>query len=157
MKHLGNIAVRSLLIGVLAACNNDEQPQTKTGHVHTHADDAKFGGAMVEIGAHAAWVEIVHEPGSGLITTYIRDAHAVHPLPCAMKRLPLTVLVNGKEHEIELLPYIDPLSSEKAGAVSVFRARIEVLKGVTTFSGALGKLALRGKIFPPATFTYPAK
>jgi len=159
MRH---IAVLSFAL--LLACGNgheghdhdhDAEPREEEhAHGHTHADDALYGGKMVEIGDHAAWVEIVHSPVSGMIEAYVRDAHAENPLPSAMSHLPLLVRAGGNEHEVRLLPHIDPLSSEEEGAVSVFRATVPALEGVKTFEGVLGPLELKGAKFPPAAFTY---
>lgn len=70
-------------------------------HAHEHGDHehkAPHGGALAELGEHAAHVEIVIDEDSGKITAYILDAHAENPLAADQRELAL-VIAEHDEHE----------------------------------------------------------
>ena len=126
---------------------------TENAHVH----HAKRGGRLIEIGAHMATIEIVHDREAGTLTAFIMDGHASNPVRLDASAIPVTLTVAGEDLLLDLKPVASTLTGETIGDTSQFEATAEVLKRITKFRGSIGKVSIYDEDFTDVAFTYAAK
>lgn len=146
----------------LAGCGGEHDNAHEAGHEdhgdgHAgHQHEAPNGGLLVELGDHAANVELLLDAETGTLTVYLLGPHAEHPVRSDAAALDVTVQVGGKEIALELLPVAKTLSGEKAGDTSTFKVQHGALIGAKRFTGRVGPLRLRGVEFEATAFAWPA-
>jgi hypothetical protein len=147
------------LVLLAAACGNEpdesrarhEELVSKAEALHGHANDARYGGAMLEIGEHAAWIEMVHDAGSGRLTLYFWDAHVENALRLDGDAIEVRI----GETRLRLAPVADELTGERAGDTSRFEIVDPRLEATGGLRGEIGPLRLRGADYPATAFTLP--
>ncbi|MHC4819962.1 MAG: hypothetical protein ACYTF8_18125 [Planctomycetota bacterium] len=91
-----------------------------------HQHQPQRGGRLVEIGAHVAQVEIVHDREAGTLAAYIMDGHASRAV----------------------------LTGETVGDTSRFEIRAGLLERIRGFTGVLVELSVFDRVFRDVSFTY---
>ncbi|MHC4849541.1 MAG: hypothetical protein ACYTEG_13940 [Planctomycetota bacterium] len=146
--------MRLLSLGVfvaLVACGQEHSHEpTHNDHNHT----SKYGGQLIELGAHEFQVDMLLYPESGALEAYLFDGHAERAVPSTMKSITVRVNVGEEQASIELKPAANPYSKDKAGEASKFRGQSDLLKNVEHFEGVLVEVAVAGKSFKDVAFHY---
>ncbi len=125
----------------------------ETGHEHA----APHGGALVELGEEFAHVELVYDAATDLLTAYVLDGEAENALRVAAPQLELQVVpTGGSPATVVLLARANALSGEAVGDTSQFAGPAPALKGVTTYTGRLKAITVRGQSFIDVPFVVPA-
>jgi len=137
-----------------------QQPAPTTDPNHSavthHHHEAPHGGTLVMLGDHVGHVELVLDSESGVLTAYVLDGEAEHPVRIAMPGLSLEISPPSAEpFSLELVGVADPLSGETIGDTSVFRVEDERLKGLAVFKGELRTIEIRGIRLDRAAFSFP--
>jgi hypothetical protein len=83
----------------------------------------------VEVGDHAANVEILLDREAGRLTLWALDGHAENPVRLPDSAIAATIVAGGVSAEILLQPVARPLTGETVGDTSEFSAVHERLKG----------------------------
>lgn len=123
-----------------------------------HAHDAPHDGTLVELGEHVAQLELKLDPASGLLTLWIFDGHAEHPIRVTQPTVAVILdtppaLAN---RPLELAARANTLTGERVGDASEFAVTHEALRGVTTVSGRVIEVTVRGGAFRDVRFNLPA-
>lgn len=123
---------------LLAACSADENNQTEPpAHTGGHAH-GPHGGHVLEVGAHVAHLEVLHDKESGKLTIYVLGSDVKTPLAVAKPpQLKLTTADGPK--------VIDTKAQDETG--SVFTVTDAALKG----REPEGRIAIevKGKMYNP--------
>jgi len=123
-----------------------------------HAHKPPHGGALVELGAHFAHIEVVLHSASGTVTVYVLDGEAEKPIRLKAKKLELEVSEADQKKadvKVELKPVASSLTGEKEGDTSEFSAQSDQLKNVKVFKGVLKELQVKGKKFEKVEIDFP--
>lgn len=136
------IAIVRLFIAIapvvaMAGCSDKSPPAKDSGETHReaqagrHAHTAPHGGALIELGDHAASLELVFDSASGTLDLYVLDAHAENYVRITAPSIPASATAEGTSGPIalELLPVASPLSGEIAGDTARFSAQMLQLQG----------------------------
>ncbi len=132
-----------------SASTSPESP----GHHHV----APHGGALVELGEHAASIEFVFESASGTLTAYVLDAHAENPVRLSDGSLFVEIELEGNEEYIplELRGVASSLTGESELDTSQFRGTEGALRGRDSFGGTIPAVTVLGTEFVDVAFQYP--
>jgi len=144
----------SLLLALaFAACGEDAKPHESGSHDdHNHAP--KYGGRLVELGAHEFQIELLLYPDEGQLEAYLWDGHVEIPVPTAMKTMRIEGKAGGKDFTIELAQAKNPYAKEAEGKASKFSGVHAALKGCNAFTGTLVEVSLADKTFKAVAFEY---
>lgn len=163
---VGPIAVVGSCLGFAFACQAtppDTRPQPAVqaengDHDEGHEHTAPHGGSLVELGEEFAHLELVLDSATGTLTAYALDGEAEQPVRIAAGSLALTVTPNDaiESHQVTLQAIDNPLTGERVGDTSQFRAIVAVLAGQSRFRGHLVAIQLRGRQFSNVAFEFPA-
>jgi hypothetical protein len=144
----------ALTVG-LVACGKHEEHAHEEGHGHTH--DPLFGGALVELGDHAANLEVLLDPEAGKLTIYLLDAHATKAVRGKQESMSLTVEPEGGEpFPLELRQEANSLSGETVGDSAVYSVTDERLKGMKNLHGDVASIEFLGQKWEGIEVTWPA-
>jgi len=128
--------------GTTAAADNE-------GHAHT----APHGGALVELGEHFAFLEVVLDGDAGRVTVYVLDGEAEKAVRITQPTLNLTfeapTALAG--HNLVLAAKANTLTGETVGDTSEFVMTSPALKGHTTFTARIGEVTVKGQAFKDLT------
>jgi hypothetical protein len=119
-----------------------------------HQHQPQRGGRLVEIGAHVAQVEIVHDREAGTLAAYIMDGHASRAVRLPAKSLRVRIEFGGEEFTFDLKPVADALTGETVGDTSRFEIRAGLLERIRGFTGVLVELSVFDRVFRDVSFTY---
>ena len=129
-------------------------PEPEGGHEHV----APHGGALVELGEELAHLELVHDPTTGTLTAYVLDGEAEQAVRVSASALELQVTPPGGTASTASLPAkANALTGEAVGDSSQFVGVVAARKGVSTFTGAVRQLNVRGKSFTDVPFSVPSE
>lgn len=160
-------------IALLAACGGSESPAPSVdtaehahdahhdhdhdhdGHHHHH--EAPHGGTLIELGDHVAHLEAVLDPESGLLTLYVLDGEAEHPIRVPETLLELTLEAPALDGAVALMldPVESVLTGETAGDTSQFSVENAMLVGLERFTGRISAITVRGQEFREVKFSFP--
>lgn len=160
MKY--SLLLSALAVAVsLVACGKHEHadhdhesaPTESGGHAH----EPRFGGALVELGDHAANLEVLLDPATGELTMFLLDAHATKLVKSAQTTLALTVEPEeGEPFALTLNHVASALSTETVGDSSTYRVTDERLKGVDHLHGDIASVSVMGSTFADVEISWPA-
>ena len=137
-----------VLLLFLAACGRENAAHDS----HNHAP--RYGGQLVELGAHEFQVELLLDPETGILAAYLWDGHVERPVPSAMPSMTIRAKVGTEVFSIELKPVANPYSSEGTGKATNFKGQSDRLKRAARFDGALVAVSIAGKTFAEQPFQY---
>ncbi|MBK6485297.1 MAG: hypothetical protein IPF98_00185 [Gemmatimonadetes bacterium] len=149
----------------LAACGGGEPSTADSaqaageGPVASAAMTAPHGGMLVELGNRVAHVEFVLDTTRGILTAYVLDATARHPLRLTQGRLDLTMfdLVEGNPEVVTVLAgKANPRTEETYDNTSVFIGFVPQLAGRGQFRASLQRVEIAGQVFTDVPVSYPA-
>jgi len=129
----------------------EHEPAEEAGQ---HGHQPLRGGRLVEIGAHVAQVEIVHDAAAGTLAAYVMDGHASRAVRLPAKSLQVRIEVGGEEFTFDLKPVADALTGETVGDTSRFEIRADLLKRIRAFAGVIVELEVFDRVFRDVAFTY---
>jgi len=151
-------ALPFLLVVALVACDHEHGHGEDHSHLnmdaHAHAHAPKYGGRLVELGAHEFQVELLLYPEDGKLEAYMWDGHVEVPVPCAMKSLRIEGKSGAESFTVELLPAKNPYGDETPGKSTIFSGQHDALKGAHAFDGKLVEITLADKTFSGVAFEY---
>jgi hypothetical protein len=102
---------------------------------------------MVELGDHAAHLELVFDPQTGRLTLYVLDGEGTGPIRLNQ---PHVTLVVGTENEpvfVTLDAAGRVLTGERVGDSSEFRAVAPALVGATSLDARVETVTVRGQTY----------
>jgi hypothetical protein len=145
------------LLSLLAvACGHGHDHDHAHDHAHAdtdpHRHEAPRGGVLVELGEHAAHVELLLDPEAGELTLYSLDAHAEQAVRLAAPTLEVVVGTDQGELWLELAAVASALTGERVGDSSEFRAVDPGLVGLVGLSGRIPAIEVRGVLFEDVRF-----
>lgn len=148
-----------LLSLLVVACGHGHDHDHAHDHVHadtdSHRHEAPRGGVLVELGEHAAHVELLLDPEAGELTLYALDAHAEQAVRLTAPTLEVVVDTEQGELELELAAVASALTGERVGDSSEFRAADPGLVGLIGLSGRVPAIEVRGVLFEDVRFPMP--
>lgn len=155
MKTTLRAALAGLLLCSLTACGKKD---SHAGHNHSkHAHTAPHGGQLVELGDHAANLELVRDDAAGKLTAYLLDGHAENFVRVAAPSITITAYAAGQRHTVTLVAVANSATGETVGSTSQFEAAAPWLKDAGEFNGETGPIEIRGTKFGPAAFKLPLR
>src|SRR5262245_869906 len=106
-------------------------------HEHEHHHTAPHGGVLVELGEHAASVEIMFDAAVGRLTLYTFDGCAENATRIKQATIAVRVTAAGKSEgrDLTLAARENALTGEKPGDAAEFSAQDDLLKGATAIDG----------------------
>lgn len=141
------IAFLFFATGALGGCSQRPDHAEIRGsgdHSHTHA--APHGGHLIELGDHAAILEVVVDAGTGTLDLYVLDAHAEGyvRLPAPAMSVALTWEGAAEPINVELHAVANTLTGETVGDSSRFSASIPQLVGKTDIDLTIPDVEIAG-------------
>lgn len=130
----------------LQGCGGEAPAPASGGHAHV----APNGGALVELGDHAANLELVYEPSTGVVRLHVLDAHAEHYVRIAATEL---ALARDGQPPLVLRAVANALSGETVGDSSRFEGTLA--DKPATWSARIPALDIRGMRFADVAIRYP--
>lgn len=126
------------------------------GHDHGHHHAAPHGGALHALGDHFAHVEFLVDAEEGEITAWVLDGHAVPGLRVAHEALELKIKISDAETiTVSLAAIASATTGETVGDTSEFRGQNDALKTLTSFTGTLTELTVKGQTMTDIAVKYP--
>lgn len=145
-------------LAILAGCDSPTHPPAPTrapepGRVKaaTHPHDAPHGGTLVELGDHAANLEVVVDAPTGRITAYVLDGHADQPIRLEQRE----IVIKTRTFSVALQAVGSPLTGEKPGDSSQFEGQSDSLKGVQGVDATVVRIVVKGREFADVSFRFP--
>lgn len=122
---------------------------------HTH--EAPHGGALLELGDHFGFLELVVDPDAGTATLYVLDGEAEKAVRVAHPTLSLTMTepaaVGGAP--LVLVAQASSLTGETVGDSSQFVVTHAALRGVTMVKARLATITVKGQTFTDLALEWP--
>lgn len=138
-----------------ASCG-EKMPDLPAAPPPVHEHHAPHGGSLEVLGEEAAHVELVLDPATGGLTSYVLDGEAEKPVRVAQPKLVLKIEdLPGGPTTVELTAVANPLTGETVGDTSQFEGRSDKLKGATKFEGSLATITARGVKFDAVAIGFP--
>lgn len=125
-------------------------------HDHDHGHKAPHGGVLIELGDHAASVEIVFDAAAGKLTLYTFDGCAENTARIKQDTVAVRVTPTGKNEarELKLAARENALTGEKPGDAAEFAATDDSLKGATALDGVIAKIEIKGQGYSDVKFRW---
>jgi hypothetical protein len=144
--------IGSALTVLSTGCGRHDHGHAGGGHAHA----APHGGVLVELGAHQANLEIVHDAATGTLELYLLDAHAENFVRIAAPSLPVAVSADGATPRALVLEAVaNPATGETVGDTSLFRASAEWLRGPGPFQLVVASITLPAGTFSDVRASFP--
>lgn len=122
------------------------------GHHHT----APHGGALLELGEHFSFLELVVDPATGRVTLYVLDGEAEKAVRVAHPNLTLTLIEPaGITAPLTLEARASTLTGETVGDSSEFAGVLEALKGAAAVKARLATIVVKGQTFDGLELAWP--
>lgn len=170
----------SFAFALLAACggndHNDHKDHSHKDHDHgshkdhdhddhAHVHEAPRGGTLIELGDHAANVELLIDAERKVFALYALDAHAENAAKLTQAEVEITVLASKqgtKEKQLDdftlkLTATANENTGEKVGDTSQFQVGLEALKGLTEFEGVIKSITIKGATYNDVKFKLKPK
>lgn len=144
----------SLVSGAPSKPRRDGSRRRVSGGGHHHV--APHGGALHELGAHQAHLEVVLESETGTLAVFILDGSAREGV--RIEAPELEVLVRGDQGRGEALTLeavANPLTGEVPGDSSEFRGESPSLVGRSRIVAVLAEVSVRGEVWRNVPLDYP--
>lgn len=133
----------------------------KRSSVHSH--EAKYGGALVEIGDHFAHLEVVAEKQkddagaetkqlTGKLTIHVWDGHVQNPIMVPNESIVLDIEDAG---EVTLQPVVSENNNWKVGSTPSFDGAADALKGKESFTATVKAIKIKGHDYEGIEVKYP--
>ncbi|MHC4922919.1 MAG: hypothetical protein ACYTG4_02425 [Planctomycetota bacterium] len=142
MRLLAVALVSVLLLYGCDARDRSVEPAVKDDAPHAHS--APHGGVLIEVGDHAANVELLLDAKAGTLTLWALGGHAESAVRLADKSIPVEVGIGESEMALRLAPVENALSGEKIGDTSEFSVTHEKLKGLKSVRVVIPRIVVRG-------------
>ncbi|GMV20385.1 MAG: hypothetical protein AMXMBFR57_03340 [Acidimicrobiia bacterium] len=122
------------------------------GHHHT----APHGGALLELGEHFSFLELVVDPATGRVTLYVLDGEAEKAVRVAHPNLTLTITEPaGITAPLTLQARASTLTGETVGDSSEFAGVLDALKGANAVKARLATISVKGQTFENLELSWP--
>lgn len=128
-----------------------EPAKDEDGHSHT----APHGGALLELGDHFAFLELVVEPDTGKMTLYVLDGEAEKAVRLTHKAISVRVEAPTGVGTLDLQGRANTLTGETVGDTSEFVATHAGLKGATKVQARVGEIVVKGQTLRDLFITWP--
>lgn len=157
-NFLSAVAALALICGLPAAqAHSDHSHGSAAGHAHDHHHTAPHDGTLVSLGDEAAHLELVLDSAAGELTGYVLDGEAQKSI--RVKQPEIALELSGRDVKTSLsitLKAVDnPLTGEKPGDSSEFRAEGDALKNLKKFTVVIKKLTVKGMPFENVRSPFP--
>lgn len=153
---------------VVAACDSKQPPPRQRtvsapharshdhgAEEHHHEHTAPHGGTLIEIGEEAAHLEVLLDWDKGLLTIYMLDGEAEHPVRLSANDFQMTIEAGGEPFTLTLNAVADELTGETIGDTARFQAASEKLMGIQSFKATVKSLDMRGHQLDNFEFKFP--
>lgn len=149
------LLLSALALAAFAGCGKRDSHagHNHGGHVHT----APHGGLLVELGDHAANLELVRDDAAGKLTAYVLDGHAENFVRIAAPSITVTAYAAGQRQTVTLVAVANSATGETVGNTSQFEGPAPWLKDAGEFNGETGPIEIRGTKFGPSAFKLPKR
>lgn len=146
-----------VVAGILVGCGDHDHDQnrheggTAGGHRHT----STHGGVAVELGEHQFQLDVAVDAAAGQMKAWVMDGHMENFVRLPLSAIDIEVVSGGTTQTVRLAAQANAGSGETVGDTSQFQGEAPWLKGLTNFSGRIGRLEVRGQTFTNIVFTHP--
>jgi hypothetical protein len=123
--------------------------------VSAHEHHPPHHGTLVVLGEEFAHVELLLDPGTGILMAFVLDGEAENPVRVSQSSLQIRIKNKSKSYVLKLKPMANKLTGEKFGNTSEFQGRSINLKGVDKFQGTIVSIKAKGEVFKDVWFLYP--
>jgi hypothetical protein len=160
MQQISLRALALILPAVLFACDkhdhdHEHEAESAQEHGHTH-EPLIAGGALVELGDHAANIEVHLNPEAGVLEIYLVDAHATDYVRSSQASLDLTVQrEGGSPFKLTLAQVASTLSGETVGDSAKYQVQDDLLKGLAKLQGKVASVSVMGSTYSDVEFAWP--
>jgi len=144
-------AAQSAAPAAAPAQTTPEPAKDEDGHSHT----APHGGALLELGDHFAFLELVVEPDTGKMTLYVLDGEAEKAVRLTHKAISVRVEAPTGVGTLDLQGRANTLTGETVGDTSEFVATHAGLKGATKVQARVGEIVVKGQTLRDLSITWP--
>lgn len=156
--------VFGILLGVMwsmAGCGggHDHKDHGHKDHGHKdetkhagHSHDPKFGGVLVEIGDHAAHLELNVDAVQKKLLLYVWDGEVEKAVRIVQPSVLITI--DGGD-PLALAAVENENTGEKPGNSSTFACPIDQLAGKTSFNATIQSISIQGQTFKDIKIPYP--
>jgi len=151
MKSL--LCVASLLALVLLSGCRESKHGSHSGHGHEHTPP--HGGTPVILGNEEYHLELVLDPASGTLRSYVLDGHMDKFIRLTNESFTVTAKLNDKTETLVFRAVPNNATGEKAGNTALFEAQADWLKAAKSFDAVIDELTVRGKKFEKIGFHFP--
>lgn len=145
-----------LVLALLLGCGKKD-PHAGHDHGGGHVHKAPHDGHLVELGDHAANLELVRDDAAGKLTAYVLDGHAENFIRIAAPSITVTAYAAGARQTVTLVAVANTATGETVGNTSQFEGPAPWLKGAGEFTGETGPIEIKGAKFGPAAFKLPKR
>lgn len=132
---------------------------------HAHVHEAPRGGTLIELGDHAANVELLIDAERKVFALYALDAHAENAAKLTQAEVEITILASKQttkekpldDFTIKLTATANENTGEKVGDTSQFQVALDSLKGLTEFDGVIKSITVKGATYNNVKFKLKPK
>ena len=111
-----------------------------------HKNVPPHGGTPVALGDDYC-LEIVREPGTGVLSAYVLDDEMEEFIRIAAPSLAIVARVQGEDRPLVLAAVANTATGETVGATSLFQVQADWLKAAGEFDATLQAVSVRGTAF----------
>ena len=132
-----------------------QPPAAAAAAPRRHEHHPPHGGTPVVLGDEAYHLELVRDPGAGVLQVFILDGEMENFIRAAMPSFTIEATVGGETRRLTLQAVPDPATGETVGDTALFSAEAEWLRTAGSFDGVVKSVTIRGSTFTDVAFNFP--
>ena len=140
------------LLFAAAGCAKKEAPAHEHGPGHAHT--APHGGVLVELGDHAAALELRFDAARGVLQAWVLDGHAENFVRIAQPRFEVEARSGETGRLLDFVAVADTMTGETVGDTALFEVEAEWLRAAKAFDGRVKAITVRGNTYRDVSFRY---
>lgn len=141
-----------LVVLALAGCSRPEPAAGRASGSHTHT--APHGGVLVELGDHAAALELRFDAARGVLQAWVLDGHAENFVRIAQPRFEVEARAGETGRLLDFVAVADTMTGETVGDTALFEVEAEWLRAAKAFDGRVKAITVRGNTYRDVSFRY---
>lgn len=167
--RLFSLVTLTFALALLPACGGDDH-KDHNGHSqkdhdhddHGHVQTAPRGGTIVDLGDHAANVELVLDGDRKVFALYVLDAHAENAVKIAQPEVEVEILTVKDSTKpqylsgfiLKLVAVTNENTGDTVGNTSQFAVDWRPMIGMATFDGIIKSITVKGATYTDVKFDF---